>query len=173
MTLILQARAFAIEAHGDQKYGVHPYVVHLDFVVSVLARFGVIDPSILAAAFLHDTIEDTEVIHEDIVEHFGKPVASIVFAVSDGPGRNRRERKARVYETVPQVYGALEVKLADRIANIEQCQREDNKKLLKMYRKEQGAFEDHLRTPEASPSSQRMFSHLDVLFGVHDSEGSS
>ena len=60
-TLIEEARNFAIKAHGHQKYGDSPYVVHLDAVAGTLERFGHAgDTNLIAAAYLHDTLEDTE-----------------------------------------------------------------------------------------------------------------
>lgn len=63
-----QARKFAVEAHGDQRYGDEPYVVHLDHVLAVLQRFGIEGEDILVAGLLHDTIEDTNVTQEQIAE---------------------------------------------------------------------------------------------------------
>lgn len=178
--ILQRSRDFAIEAHGDQKYGkTLPYSIHLDLVVSVMARFKVMDNHVLAAGYLHDTIEDTDVTKDDLLEAFGERVALLVDAVTDGPGKNRKERKERVYTQIPRVPGSIVVKLADRIANVEQSLRMDNEGLLQMYAKEQPYFNERLRVfkPRAHrvihqpwlDLAKPMFRHLNLLLGVHDS----
>jgi len=54
---LLEARLLAIKFHAGKKYGDLPYEVHLDHVVGVLQRFGVIDHDLLAAGYLHDAQE--------------------------------------------------------------------------------------------------------------------
>jgi len=136
---VLSARTFAAEAHKGQQYGGKPYTDHLDAVVEVLKRFGYDDPEILMAGYLHDTLEDTHTIKDLLVNRFGLRVADLVDACTDGLGKNRKERKERPYNLIPKTPGALAVKLADRIANIENAKR-TNPGLLKMYRKEQPTF---------------------------------
>lgn len=62
-TLLLQAVVFASQKHRTQrrKDGVTPYVNHPLQVALILAEFGgIVDAEILAAAVLHDTVEDTD-----------------------------------------------------------------------------------------------------------------
>jgi (p)ppGpp synthase/HD superfamily hydrolase len=56
-----KAKEFAIIAHGDQKYGEHPYSVHVDEVAHIASEYGELDE---AVAFLHDVVEDTETTEE-------------------------------------------------------------------------------------------------------------
>ena len=65
-----RARAFAVAAHGDQRYGSDPYVVHLSAVRQVLEDFGY-DGDFALAAWLHDTVEDTEVTVVQLEREFG------------------------------------------------------------------------------------------------------
>ena len=88
------ARSYAIQMHGDQKYGVHPYVHHLDAVVALLRPYG---EQAQVVGFLHDVVEDTDATVADIAERFGTLVAGCVALLSDAPGANRKERKARTY----------------------------------------------------------------------------
>jgi (p)ppGpp synthase/HD superfamily hydrolase len=56
------ARNFAIVAHGKQVYASQfPYLTHLEGVVAILGEFGYTDDVMVASAYLHDTIEDTNV----------------------------------------------------------------------------------------------------------------
>jgi (p)ppGpp synthase/HD superfamily hydrolase len=133
--LLLRARAFASRRHAAQTYDDRPYTVHLDAVVFELCSFGVDDPDVLAAAYLHDTLEDTDTTYVELVAKFGEPVARLVLAVTDEPGRNRAERHANTYPKIAREPGATCLKLADRLANTKQSG-QHNPSLLAMYRKE-------------------------------------
>src|ERR1700742_5077227 len=91
-----RARWFAIRAHADQRYGEHPYVKHLDDVAELVGLGA--GEFTLVVAYLHDVLEDTAVTHRQLVAEFGSAVAVEVGAVTDPPGRNRKERKAALYE---------------------------------------------------------------------------
>lgn len=157
MAKIARAREFAIKAHKKQLYGKQPYVVHLDAVVKVLIRFGVSNEDLLTAGYLHDTIEDTATTIQELESTFGNVVASLVDAVTDGFGRNRKEKKERPYKLIPTVPGALVLKLADRIANVEAAKRQGNFGLLNMYAKEQLEFRRRL----FDPAHKTMFNHIE------------
>lgn len=135
---------FARLAHAKQRYGDEPYGVHLESVVRVLTEEGVVDEEVLAAGWLHDVLEDTPVLLEELVALAGQRVASIVDAVTDGKGTNRRERKLRPYELAPRTPGAILVKLADRIANVEGTA---DTRRLRMYREEHVEFRRRLHRP--------------------------
>lgn len=158
--LVEQARAFAIAAHGDQKYGENPYSVHLDDVDAVLVEFGHDDPILRAAGQLHDVLEDTKVTYGQLMLVFLSTVSDIVYGVTDIPGINRAESHARTY---PHVAGNLPrtiVKLADRIANVRRS-KIDKPALLKMYRKEYPFFRHMLYTD--APEVNAMWVELDRL----------
>ena len=139
--MIDKARSFAIEAHGDQKYGEKPYIHHLEAVVSILEPYG---NEAKLIGYLHDVAEDTHVSIDEIKSIFGEFVANCVAILSDELGSNRKERKIKTYEKMSKVTGketlALVVKAADRLANIEACISDDNEKLLDMYKNEHQAF---------------------------------
>jgi guanosine-3',5'-bis(diphosphate) 3'-pyrophosphohydrolase len=141
----LWARRFAEERHKSQRYGEHPYVVHLWAVRQVLTDFGYHSGPLAVAAWLHDLIEDTPTTRQEIAERFGEEVAMLVWAVT-GVGKNRKNRKERnawVYEKIRQCPKAAILKLADRIANMEASQACPDK--LAMYRKEHLEFAMALR----------------------------
>lgn len=117
-----RARAFAVVAHGDQKrkYTGAPYTVHLDEVADILYAHGFRD-EVLAAAYLHDTIEDTPVTREMVEEWFGEVVARLVWEVTDqskpGDG-NRAARKEIDRQWLSKASPAAQsIKLADLISN--------------------------------------------------------
>jgi (p)ppGpp synthase/HD superfamily hydrolase len=138
---VAQAREFAVRAHGEQKYGQHPYSVHLDAVAAIAAPFGELAQVI---AYLHDVVEDTEVSLDEVRATFGELVGECVGLLTDAPGANRKERKSKTYARLAGVAGpaelALVVKAADRLANVRACVRDGDAGLWRMYRSEQAAF---------------------------------
>lgn len=134
------ALVFAREYHGAQRYGKAPndvpYEAHLEAVAEVLRRFGYGNDGVLmSAAYLHDVIEDTCATRAELAERFGTRIADIVDAVSDPPGASRAERKAAAYPRIAGCEGAVIVKLADRIANVEA-----GGPMVDRYRAEQASF---------------------------------
>jgi len=147
-------RTFAIEQHAElnQKYGDDlPYDYHLKKVEEVLKRFGETSYEMLAAAWLHDVVEDCNVTVDVLKAGFGPRIAELVWAVTNEPGANRKERHEKTYPKTRQVKGAIRLKLADRIANVEHCLKEKKEKgssrLLGMYQNEFDAFVDALFVP--------------------------
>lgn len=130
--LIARARAFASEAHQriDQrrKYSGQPYATHLKAVADVVA--GVTDsPAAVAAAWLHDIVEDTPATIEDIAGGFGAEVAQLVNALTDvsrPSDGNRKQRKAIDREHLASASPlAKTIKLADLIDNCADICRHD------------------------------------------------
>ena len=165
MSLTVQARVFAVGAHGVQQYGDEPYVVHLDAVAAVVRRFSsIIGPAwrtVERAAYLHDTLEDTRTSREALAQRFGDDVARLVAAVTNEPGATRHERARKTYPKLREA-GTLAValKLSDRIANVEEGLRTKSEQLPK-YLEEYAYFRATLRrTGELDP----MWRHLDGLF---------
>jgi len=114
---IEEARGFAVTAHGAQTYGDLPYETHLAAVVGVLSDWTD-DEDLIAAAWLHDTLEDTAVRRSELGDRFGERVANLVWAVTS-EGRSRADKMAAIYNKISAEPGAALVKLADRVANVE------------------------------------------------------
>ncbi|MGB8665106.1 MAG: HD domain-containing protein [Serratia inhibens] len=123
-TLVERARRYATKAHAaiDQrrKYTNDPYIVHPQAVMEIVSSVPHSE-AMLAAAWLHDTVEDTPTTLGDIATHFGPQVAELVGMltnVSGAGGGNRFERKNRDRRhsagASPQ---AKTIKLADLIDN--------------------------------------------------------
>ena len=83
-TLLDRAIVFAVKAHsGTERRGKgFPYIVHPMEAMEIVASITP-DQELLAAAALHDTVEDTDVTVEDIRLAFGSRIAEIVAAESD------------------------------------------------------------------------------------------
>jgi guanosine-3',5'-bis(diphosphate) 3'-pyrophosphohydrolase len=119
---IQEAVAFAARAHQGQwrKDRATPYVSHA-FRVCLVARdlFGVADRRVLAAAVLHDTIEDTTTDHDDLAEHFGTEIAGWVAALSKDKRLPWAEREAAYCRALAEApWPVLVCKLADVYDNL-------------------------------------------------------
>ena len=97
-----------------------PYFSHPARVaMTVAVRFGCSDEHALAAAFLHDVIEDTTTDYDDLLEHFGPEIADIVACLSKDPRVVEPERE-RLYDEqlAAGPWQARLVKLADVYDNL-------------------------------------------------------
>lgn len=158
------AKFFARTMHFGQKYAGKPYIYHLDRVERILARFGFTDEFYACCAWLHDIIEDCDgVDYNKIKAGFGQDIADVVFAVTNNLGRNRKERFKYTYPKIWENDRALVIKLADRIANIEQGLENGGGKF-DMYKKEWPDFKEALYIPDSDSRVNRMWRHLDNLF---------
>jgi (p)ppGpp synthase/HD superfamily hydrolase len=122
-SLILRAVHFAAKKHRDQRRKDHassPYINHPIAVALLLAETGQVnDPEIIAAALLHDTIEDTDTSPEELEAAFGPRVRAIVEEVTDDKSLRKVERKRRQIEHASKLSpGAALVKLGDKISNV-------------------------------------------------------
>lgn len=133
MSLILKAAHFASKMHKGQTREVtgDPYDRHLGRVAARVSQFtredyGVeADEELVAAAWLHDVLEDTPVTHEELVRQFGSKVADVVrgltnaFTKKSAPAMNRAARKQaeleRLYKERIEVRA---IKLVDRMDNL-------------------------------------------------------
>jgi guanosine-3',5'-bis(diphosphate) 3'-pyrophosphohydrolase len=123
LPLILSAAAFAAERHRDQRRkdaGASPYINHPLALAAILSAEGAVeDPVVIAAALLHDTVEDTETTLAEIEARFGADVAGIVAEVTDDKDLPKAVRKAlQVSKAAHKSPRAKLVKLADKIANL-------------------------------------------------------
>ena len=122
-TLILKAAQFAAEQHRDQRRKdkhASPYIIHPISVALAISQIGgVDDPEILAAALLHDTLEDTDTKPEELEAKFGKKVCEYVLDVTDDKTLPKDERKSRQIEHAKKISkGAALIKLGDKISNV-------------------------------------------------------
>ena len=130
-----------MRAHGNQPYGQAPYVTHLAAVRGALAEFGH-GGDLLVAAWLHDVLEDTLTPRAELAAAFGPSVEALVWAVT-GVGEERAERNRSAYAKIRALPLAATLKLADRLANVRACLRDNPEKLAK-YRAEMPGFEHAL-----------------------------
>lgn len=120
--VLFEAIAFASKAHRSQtrKDGTTPYISHVVRTMAVACTvFGVTDKRVLAAAVLHDTIEDTTTDYDDLAERFGTDIADWVSALSKEKHLPDAEREARYRKRLAAApYQVVLIKLADVYDNI-------------------------------------------------------
>lgn len=119
----VKAVAFAAEKHRNQRRkdaAASPYINHPIALANVLANEGgVSDVTVLCAAVLHDTIEDTETTENELRTTFGSHVSSVVLEVTDDKSLGKHVRKQRQIEHAPHISTEAKlVKLADKICNL-------------------------------------------------------
>ena len=132
-SLLCQATRLAAQAHDGayRKGGRAPYLLHVMETAEIVGTMTE-DEDVLAAAVLHDVLEDTSVTEEELRETVGGHVTGLVLAVSEN---KRRERPAemtwrlRKQESVERLLKEprLEVKmiaLGDKLSNIRALQRD-------------------------------------------------
>lgn len=126
--LILRAYDFALKAHqGQERKSGEPYFIHVFATAKYLAELGM-SPTVIAAGFLHDTIEDTEVTAREIEKEFGKEILDLVKGVTKlgsvkykGVERNV-ENLRKFFVAIAADFRVIIIKLCDRLHNVETLQ---------------------------------------------------
>lgn len=121
--LLTRALAFAAERHTDQRRKGsrgEPYINHLAEVAALVATATEgRDPALVAAALLHDAIEDTGTTRAEIADAFGPDVADLVTEVTDDKSVSQVERKRMQVARAPRrSVRAKILKLADKTSNL-------------------------------------------------------
>ncbi|MBZ0187356.1 MAG: HD domain-containing protein [Candidatus Obscuribacterales bacterium] len=123
LALLFDALSYASEMHSKQRRKnkeASPYINHPIDVGRILVTIGKVnDTNILAAAILHDTIEDTAASHESIQERFGEDIACLVMECTDYKSLPKAKRKQlQIDHAAQKSERAKLIKLADKISNV-------------------------------------------------------
>ena len=121
--LFFRALQFAAEKHKHhrRKGGRDiPYINHPIAVATLLATVGgIADSDVLAAAILHDTVEDTDTTPDELVVLFGADIAGLVAEVTDDPLLSSAERKrTQEREAAFKSARAKLIRLSDKTCNV-------------------------------------------------------
>ncbi len=122
---LLRAYAFAEQAHSGQKRASgEAYFIHPCAVAQILMELG-LDCATVAAAFLHDVIEDTPVTEEDIRTNFGDEILELVAGVTKLDKIEFQSKEEAEAENFRKIFVAMAkdirviiIKLADRLHNM-------------------------------------------------------
>lgn len=119
--LVERAMRLAAIAHKDQvrKEGNLPYITHPVMVALLLTRHG-FDDTVIAAALVHDTVEDTGVTDIDLRRELGEEVADTVAFLTHNDALSWEGKKSKYIESIRSASeGAKAVATADKIHNAE------------------------------------------------------
>lgn len=123
--LVDKALDYAIKMHGGQlRVSGEPYIIHPIAVANLLLDIGM-DSATIAAALLHDCIEDTSATSEEITANFGSEVCMLVTAVTKLAKMVFKSKKEEQAENFRRMFFAMAkdirvilIKLADRLHNM-------------------------------------------------------
>ena len=123
--MLLRAYEYAKNAHIDQKRASgEPYFIHPCAVANILMELG-LDAATVAAAFLHDVIEDTKYTAEDIKAEFGDEILELVSGVTkldkivfESREQEEAENFRKIFVAMAKDIRVIIIKLADRLHNM-------------------------------------------------------
>lgn len=150
MENIEKIKKYAINCHKrtNHKYDNKPYKYHLKMVYDCALEFEYLlkgtseqgIENILASCWTHDLIEDTRQTYNDVKKNTNQHIADITYALTNEKGKTRKERANRkYYEGINKIYGAVFVKMCDRIANV-RYSKSIKSSMFDMYSKENDSF---------------------------------
>ena len=121
--MVSEAAELAARRHSGMARkgrGDEPYINHLAEVANLLAEAtDGADAELVAAGWLHDTVEDTGTTREELAQKFGERVAALVVEVTDDMNLSQTERRQKQIEDAPHKSpGAKLIEIADKVSNI-------------------------------------------------------
>jgi len=128
MNIIKEAKDYAKEKHDATKklYNGKPFFVHPEFVAKILFLMTE-DDNLIAASYLHDTLEDTDTTYEELRHLFGADIADLVQEVTEDEHKNFPNLKTE---------RGLMLKSADQLANVSSYKENtDEQKRIKLFKK--------------------------------------
>jgi (p)ppGpp synthase/HD superfamily hydrolase len=167
MEMVDRARVFATAAHAAvgqvRKYTNEPYIVHPEEVARIVAAVPGATDEMVAAAWLHDVVEDTGVEVTDIWREFGAVVASYVHWLTipskkeDGPRWHRKKMDREFIRNAPAEVKTI--KLADLMSNCSSIVEHDAK-FAKVYLEEK-----RLMLPVLCEGNATLFKAVESIVG--------
>src|SRR5690348_11359977 len=123
LRLVSEAAELAARRHTGQRRkgrGDEPYVNHLAEVANLLSVVtNGEDAELVAAGWLHDTLEDTETTHDELAQRFGLRVAGLVQECTDDMSLPKSERRRLQTIDCPHKSDSAKlIKIADKISNV-------------------------------------------------------
>jgi guanosine-3',5'-bis(diphosphate) 3'-pyrophosphohydrolase len=124
LKLLIKTLFFAANKHRNQRrknVAAFPYINHPISLVNILCNEAhITDMTVICAALLHDTVEDTETTAEELLNEFGREIRDIVMEVTDDKSIPARQRRKQLQiEHASQISERAKLlKLADKISNL-------------------------------------------------------
>lgn len=141
VAIIQRAYEYALEAHeGQLRLSGEPYIIHPVAVAKILADLK-LDATTLAAALLHDVVEDTRITDEELVRAFGAEVAALVDGVTklkrikfDSSEEQQAENLRKMFMAMAKDIRVALIRLADRLHNMRTLRYQPPEKQLRTAR---------------------------------------
>lgn len=124
--LVDKAKEFATNCHKDQtrKFDKKPYIVHPAAVADLVEQHGG-SPEMIAAAWLHDVVEDCGVSVRDLLAEFGTTVSGLVWELTSPSDLDKSKKGQYLLDKMNTMSSdALTIKLCDRLSNVSNFQTE-------------------------------------------------
>jgi len=164
---VKDAKELATKAHhGVKRRGGEPYIIHPESVAKIVhdVKSSKEIASLIAAAYLHDTVEDTDITLDEIREKFGELVMSLVSELTNNDEKLKMLGKEEylIDKMLNMSSWALVIKLADRLHNLKDFEKimlGDNdkaKKWVNNYAKQTKSIIDNLKWYRKLSSTQKV-----------------
>lgn len=131
MNIIGKAAMFASAKHkGQVDDDGKPYILHPSLVADIIVQLNLHDDNLLAAAYLHDVIEDTNTTYTELLKEFGKDIADLVHEVT-----HEGTKETGYYFPRLKTQRGIVLKFADRLHNLSRMSNWDEKRRSQYLRK--------------------------------------
>ena len=163
--IVVKAYTYAEEKHKDQmrKFSDLPYITHPKAVARILEHLKA-DEIVLAAALLHDVVEDTDATIEDVETLFGKEVASLVDELTTKKDRWANKAGYLIDKMFHMSDAALMVKLADRLHNVKYLEYDNvDQKFVERYYTETRKIIDGISERALSHESTLLKKRIEII----------
>ena len=160
------ALQYAIKAHqGQTRSDGSPYIKHPERVAEFVKKFKQSHnlDALIAAAYLHDTIEDTNTTYEDLEKMFGALIASLVKELTSDAQKIKEIGKTEylIAKLSKMSSWALVIKLADRLDNVQDIKTAKSVSWRKKYKKETQEILDRIeKTRELTGTHRKIIAEI-------------
>ncbi len=173
ISLSEKAREYAYWKHNrpseSQRYGSAPYSAHLENVVDVIKKYiHLLDAEchedVIAAGYLHDSVEDTDTTPEMLKAMFNLRIAELVLRVSNERGWDKKEI---LFKTLPKIWQnklATFLKMCDRIANGTNSKKGESDRAKLLYQRYSGEYPIFRYALKVEGEFDEMWEELDGIF---------
>lgn len=173
ISLSEKAREYAYWKHNrpseSQRYGSAPYSAHLENVVDVIKKYiHLLDAEchedVIAAGYLHDSVEDTDTTPEMLKAMFNLRIAELVLRVSNERGWDKKEI---LFKTLPKIWQnkqATFLKMCDRIANGTNSRKGDSDRAKSLYKRYSCEYPIFRYALKVEGEFDEMWQELDGIF---------
>lgn len=169
-----EAASFAARAHrsGLRQDGETPYIAHpMRVAMTLRDLFGCEDEHAIAAALLHDVIEDTGTDFDEIEDLFGGEAARLVAALSKDPRLPEAEREPAYDEALARAgWKAHLIKIADQYDNLSDVDPSARKKVRRAVERARRAVSIAVIGPNRRPEVERAVALLERLIEVREKQ---